>query len=71
MRCSQPLTGTSGRRCKEDERLVNAVLTIGRRGYIVDTRSQAYAKAELKAGKMMITSETEVCHMTENFLCKR
>ena len=43
LRASQPLTGQSNRRCKEDERLVNAVLGIGRRGYIVDTRSQSVA----------------------------
>lgn len=50
MRCSQPMTGSSGKRCKEDERLVNAVLGIGRRGYIVDTRSQSVAKQEQKTG---------------------
>ncbi|WAR17778.1 MTMR9-like protein [Mya arenaria] len=32
MRCSQPLTGASGKRCKDDEKLVNAVLGIGVRG---------------------------------------
>ena len=51
MRCSQPLTGTSGKRCKEDEKLVNAVLGIGKRGYIIDTRSQGLAKQEQKTGK--------------------
>ena len=50
MRTSQPLTGTTGRRCKDDEKLVNAVLGIGKRGYIVDTRSQSTAKAEQKTG---------------------
>ncbi|KAH3752878.1 hypothetical protein DPMN_187504 [Dreissena polymorpha] len=50
MRSSQPLTGSSGRRCKDDERLVNAVLGIGIRGYIIDTRSQSAVKAELKTG---------------------
>ncbi len=44
LRSSQPLAGSNGKRCKEDERLVNAVLGIGRRGYILDTRSQAHAK---------------------------
>ncbi|CAE1331437.1 MTMR9 [Acanthosepion pharaonis] len=51
MRSSQPMTGTNGRRCKDDERLVNAVLGIGRRGYILDTRSQNNAKiAQTKGG---------------------
>lgn len=50
LRSSQPLTGTSGRRCKDDEKLVNAVLGIGKRGYIVDTRSQSLAKAAQKEG---------------------
>ncbi|KAM4695211.1 myotubularin-related protein 9 [Discoglossus pictus] len=39
MRSSQPLTGTNGRRCKEDEKLINATLRAGKRGYIIDTRS--------------------------------
>ena len=52
MRCSQPLTGTSGKRCKEDEKLVNAVLGIGKRGYIVDTRSLSIAKAAQKEGNL-------------------
>ena len=44
------MTGTSGRRCKDDEKLVNAVLGIGKRGYIVDTRSQSLARAAQKEG---------------------
>ncbi|XP_072265256.1 myotubularin-related protein 9 [Pyxicephalus adspersus] len=39
MRSSQPLTGTNNRRCKEDEKLINATLRPGKRGYIIDTRS--------------------------------
>ncbi|KAL8589142.1 Myotubularin-related protein 9 [Nucella lapillus] len=51
MRSSQPLTGQSGRRCKEDEKLINSVLGKGRRGYIVDTRAQTVAKmAQSKGG---------------------
>ena len=50
LRSSQPLTGTNGKRCKEDEKLVNAVLGIGRRGYILDTRSQSLAKAMQQKG---------------------
>ncbi|KAK1795914.1 hypothetical protein P4O66_009024, partial [Electrophorus voltai] len=44
MRASQPLTGTSGRRCKEDEKLINATLRAGKRGYIIDTRTIAVAQ---------------------------
>ncbi|KAK3607056.1 hypothetical protein CHS0354_015367 [Potamilus streckersoni] len=50
LRSSQPLTGTNGRRCKDDERLVNSVLGIGRRGYIVDTRTYSAAKAAQSKG---------------------
>ncbi|KAJ8322021.1 hypothetical protein KUTeg_000492 [Tegillarca granosa] len=50
MRSSQPLTGQSNKRCKEDEKLVNSVLGIGKRGYIVDTRSQSNAKAAQSKG---------------------
>lgn len=50
MRSSQPLTGTSNRRCKDDEKLVNAVLGIGKRGYILDTRSPTVTKAEQRTG---------------------
>lgn len=39
MRAGQPLPGTNGRRCKEDEKLINATLRPGKRGYIIDTRS--------------------------------
>lgn len=39
MRSSQPLTGTNNKRCKEDEKLINATLRPGKRGYIIDTRS--------------------------------
>ncbi|KAF3702791.1 Myotubularin-related protein 9 [Channa argus] len=39
MRAGQPLTGTNGRRCKEDEKLINATLRLGKRGYIIDTRT--------------------------------
>ncbi|ESO86027.1 hypothetical protein LOTGIDRAFT_129928 [Lottia gigantea] len=51
MRSSQPLTGQNGNRCKEDEKLVNSVLSQGRRGYIIDTRAQSVAKmAQAKGG---------------------
>ncbi|OXA56682.1 myotubularin-related protein 9 isoform X2 [Folsomia candida] len=51
LRAGEPLVGPSGRRCKEDERLINAILTIGKRGYIIDTRSQTLAQtARTKGG---------------------
>lgn len=51
MRSSQPLLGANGRRCKEDERLINAVLGPGKRGYIIDTRTQNIAQmARAKGG---------------------
>ena len=76
MRCSQPLTGTSGKRCKEDEKLVNAVLGIGKRGYIVDTRSLSIAKAAQKEGnysvntfctKVTVSNDQEMAHLERNF----
>lgn len=45
MRSSQPLTGPNNKRCKEDERIVNSMLVNGKRGYIIDTRSQTSAQA--------------------------
>lgn len=51
MRSSQPLTGTNGRRCKEDAALINATLRAGKRGYIIDTRSLNVAQqARAKGG---------------------
>ncbi|XP_043918708.1 myotubularin-related protein 9 [Protopterus annectens] len=51
MRSSQPLTGTNGRRCKEDEKLINATLRAGKRGYIIDTRSiNAAQQARARGG---------------------
>lgn len=50
-RASQPLIGPNNKRCKEDERLVNAFLSINQRGYIFDTRSQQIAlQARSKGG---------------------
>jgi myotubularin-related protein 9 len=53
LRSSQPLTGPSGnRRCKEDERFLNAALPRNsRRGYVVDTRHpQGVKAAQAKGG---------------------
>ncbi|GFQ68442.1 myotubularin-related protein 9, partial [Trichonephila clavata] len=43
LRSSQPMIGANNRRCKEDERLLNVVLGSGKKGYIIDTRSQNIA----------------------------
>lgn len=51
MRSSQPLIGTNTRRCREDEKLINAALGSGKRGYIIDTRTQNVAQmARAKVG---------------------
>ncbi|XP_061668048.1 myotubularin-related protein 9 isoform X2 [Syngnathoides biaculeatus] len=51
MRAAQPLTGTNGRRCKEDEKLINATLRPGKRGYVIDTRAINVAQqAKAKGG---------------------
>jgi len=44
LRSGQPLVGPSGKRCKEDEKLINSVLGPGKRGYIIDTRNQTLAQ---------------------------
>ncbi|XP_043271665.1 myotubularin-related protein 9 [Venturia canescens] len=49
-RSSQPLCGATGKRCREDERLLNAVLGAGRRGYIIDTRSANQAQSARARG---------------------
>ncbi|XP_034941277.1 myotubularin-related protein 9 [Chelonus insularis] len=56
-RSGQPLCGATGRRCMEDERLLNIVLGAGRRGYIVDTRSASQAQnARARGGGTEIDS---------------
>nr|XP_054761888.1 myotubularin-related protein 9-like isoform X2 [Lytechinus pictus] len=50
LRSSQPLTGTNTKRCKDDERLLNAALSVGKRGYIIDTRSLNGAMAARTKG---------------------
>lgn len=39
LRSSQPLIGSNLRRCRQDEAILNSILFIDKRGYIVDTRS--------------------------------
>ncbi len=52
IRCSQPLIGSSVRRCKEDESLVNAMLTQRhKKGWILDTRHPNIVKNAQSRGK--------------------
>ena len=53
MRSSQPLLGPNSRRCREDERLLNAVLGPGKRGYIIDTRTMTLAQ-QAKVSKLRL-----------------
>ncbi|XP_071959434.1 myotubularin-related protein 9-like isoform X1 [Antedon mediterranea] len=50
LRSSQPLTGQSDKRCKDDEKLLNACLDTSHRGYIIDTRSQNASLASRTKG---------------------
>ncbi|XP_037502989.2 myotubularin-related protein 9, partial [Rhipicephalus sanguineus] len=51
MRCSQPLVGTTMRRCNGDEELLKSVLMGGKKGFIIDTRTQNVAQlAKTKGG---------------------
>ncbi|XP_047493625.1 myotubularin-related protein 9-like [Penaeus chinensis] len=51
LRSGQPLITANGKRCKEDERLLNSVLARDKRGYIIDTRTQNLAQsAKLRGG---------------------
>nr|XP_002129995.1 myotubularin-related protein 9 isoform X2 [Ciona intestinalis] len=51
MRCGQPMTGTSNKRCKEDEKMINIILGPAHRGYILDLRtSQSATNARSKGG---------------------
>ncbi|XP_064100923.1 myotubularin-related protein 9-like [Macrobrachium nipponense] len=45
MQSGQPLITANGKRCKEDERLLNGVLAREKRGYIIDTRTQNLAQS--------------------------
>lgn len=55
LRSSQPMVGTNSKRCKEDEKLINMVLgsgNSGKRGYIIETRTQNLATlARTKGGR--------------------
>lgn len=50
MRSGQPMVGTSSKRCKEDEKLINTVLGSQKRGYIIETRTQNLAQLARSKG---------------------
>ncbi|KAI6240215.1 BMA-MTM-9, isoform c [Aphelenchoides fujianensis] len=51
MRCGQPLVSPTSRRCKEDESVLNALITPNTKGVIFDTRTEAVAvSARAKGG---------------------
>ncbi|VDO23779.1 unnamed protein product [Brugia timori] len=51
IRCGQPLVGPTNRRCKEDETILNSLLSSTSKGVIVDTRTKAVAQnAKNKGG---------------------
>lgn len=50
MRCGQPLIGPANRRCKEDESILNAVLSSTSKGIILDTRSKQIASSSKNKG---------------------
>ncbi|KAL3981826.1 Myotubularin-related protein 9 [Acanthocheilonema viteae] len=45
IRCGQPLVGPTNRRCKEDETILNSLLSSTSKGVIVDTRTKALAQS--------------------------
>lgn len=51
LRAGQPLVGPNNKRCRDDERMINAILGPGKRGYIIDTRAVNIAQlAKTKGG---------------------
>ncbi|XP_053209374.1 myotubularin-related protein 9-like isoform X1 [Panonychus citri] len=50
LRSGQPMVGTSSKRCKEDEKLINTVLGSQKRGYIIETRTQNLAQLARSKG---------------------
>lgn len=45
------MVGTGTKRCKEDEKLINTVLGAGKRGYIIETRTQNLAQLARTKGQ--------------------
>ena len=67
LRSGQPLPGPNGKRCKEDESLLNSTLGIGKRGYIIDTRSYNSAvNSRSKGERAGLKTDTKLCMDTRN-----
>nr|CDQ00508.1 BMA-MTM-9, isoform e [Brugia malayi] len=56
IRCGQPLVGPTNRRCKEDETILNSLLSSTSKGVIVDTRTKAVAQN----AKNKVCTETNI-----------
>uniref|UniRef100_A0A8R1TVF8 Myotubularin phosphatase domain-containing protein n=1 Tax=Onchocerca volvulus TaxID=6282 RepID=A0A8R1TVF8_ONCVO len=50
IRCGQPLVGPTNRRCKEDETILNSLLSSTSKGVIVDTRTKTLAQSAKNKG---------------------
>ena len=48
---SQPMMGSTQKRCSEDSQLLNSTLPAGTKGFVVDTRSQAQTQQQTLKGK--------------------
>ncbi len=48
------MTGTSNRRCREDEAILNKALPNGKKGIIFDTRDLNTAKNAVYKGKLLL-----------------
>lgn len=53
IRCGQPLVGPGNRRCKEDETILNSLLSSTSKGVIVDTRTKAVAHSAKNKGSSL------------------
>ncbi|XP_029841778.2 myotubularin-related protein 9 isoform X3 [Ixodes scapularis] len=50
LRCGQPMVGTAMRRSRDDEKLLDSLLTSGKKGFIIDTRTQNVAQLSRTRG---------------------
>lgn len=65
LRCGQPLVGPTNRRCKEDETILNSLLTVNK-GIIIDTRSKQIAQSAKNKGG---GHETPQCYSQWRYIC--
>ena len=69
MRCSQPLCGQQGRRCKEDEKLLNTLAyKLEQKGIIFDTRSSSAINSHKSKGLKMFDVLFFVFFLTRRLL---